>query len=119
MHADTGGVDHHDVAVVSCGDRFEKPVPDPSLPPPDEAVVTGGRRTVAIRDLSPRRTRSKPPEDAVQNPPVINTGNPARLVGQQRRQDRPFMIAQFVTATRHSRFLPFRNLESRQKPNAK
>lgn len=63
------------------------PIPDTGLPPADEAVVASGRRTVALRDFRPGRARPEPPEDSIQHPPIIGTGNTTRLVGQQRRQD--------------------------------
>ncbi|APO70435.1 hypothetical protein IE4872_PC00420 (plasmid) [Rhizobium gallicum] len=53
VNADTGRVDHDDIAIVSLGNRFKKSVLDTGLPPADEAVVAGGRRTVALRDFRP------------------------------------------------------------------
>jgi hypothetical protein len=81
VNADTGRVDHDDVAVVSLGNGFKKPVPDTCLPPADEAVVAGGRRPVALRDFRPGRARPKPPQDAVQDAPIIDTRNARGLLG--------------------------------------
>ncbi|ENS91695.1 hypothetical protein C033_01618, partial [Brucella melitensis UK37/05] len=41
VNADTGRVDHDDVAIVGLGHRFKKPIPDPGFAPAHEAVVTG------------------------------------------------------------------------------
>ncbi len=40
----------------------------------------------------------EPPQDAVQHPPVIDPRHPAGLVRQKRLDDRPFLVAQFVSA---------------------
>jgi hypothetical protein len=42
VDANTGRVDHDDIAVVSLGNRFEKSIPDTGLSPADEAIVAGG-----------------------------------------------------------------------------
>lgn len=46
---------------------------------------------VALGHLGPWAVGPKPPEDAVQNPTIIYTGNPTRLVQQQRLDDRNFV----------------------------
>jgi len=81
VDADTGRVDHDDVAVVTLGDRPEKSIPDTRLPPADEAVVAGGGRSVPIRDLDPRRSGPEPPENPVQNTAIVDPRHAARLVG--------------------------------------
>lgn len=43
---------------------------------------------VALGHLGPWAAGPNPPEDAVQNPTIIYTGNPTRLVQQQRLDDR-------------------------------
>ena len=101
VDANTGRVDHDDIAVVSLGNRFKKSIPDTGLPPADEAIVAGGRRTIAFWNFRPRRTCSEAPEDAVQNATIIDARNSARLIRQQRRDDRPFVVGEFVTAARH------------------
>ena len=110
MHADRGGVDHLQIAVVGLRDRLEDPVPDAVLAPSDEAVVAGRRRTVALGNVGPGRARPQPPVDAVQHPPVIGPRHAARLVRQQRLDDRPFEIGQFVAAWGHDG--SFEELES-------
>ena len=101
MNADRGGVDHLQIAVVSLRNRLEDPVPDAELPPPDEAVVAGRRRSVALRNVRPGRAGPQPPVDAVQHLPIIGPRHPARLVRQQRLDDRPFEIRQLVAACAH------------------
>ncbi|MBB4860888.1 hypothetical protein HNO88_004234, partial [Novosphingobium chloroacetimidivorans] len=100
-YADASGVDHHDLAFESGANSRQKPVPHPGFAPADELVVTGSRGAVTLGHLGPWRTGPKTPENAVQNPTIIYTGNPARLVRQQRLNDRPFLVCQFVSPPRH------------------
>ena len=72
------------------GNRSEQPVPHPGFAPADEPVVAGPRWAVPLRYLGPRRAGAKAPENALQHPPVVNSRNAARLVRQQRSNDRPF-----------------------------
>src|ERR1700742_5359116 len=55
-------------------------------------------RAIALRDVRPRRSRAQPPEYPVQNPPVIDTRHPARLVRQQRLYHRPLEVRQIETS---------------------
>lgn len=103
VNADTGRVDHDDVAIISLGDFLQEPIPDARFAPADESVVAGRRGAVTLGHFRPGRTRSKAPEDAVQNPAVINTGNATRLVRKQGFDDRPFVIRQLVPPPRHQR----------------
>jgi len=80
MNANTGRVDHDDVTVISFGNGFKKTIPDTSLPPTDEAVIAGGWRTIPVWNFRPRRACSEAPKDAIQDPPVIDPRNAARLV---------------------------------------
>lgn len=73
----------------------------PQLAPAHEAVAAGRRRPVSLRNISPGRTRSQPPADAVQHPAIIGPRHAAWLVRQQRRDDRPFKIRQLVSAWGH------------------
>jgi oxygen-independent coproporphyrinogen-3 oxidase len=84
VNANTGRVDHDDVAVISLRNGFKKTIPDTGLSPTHEAVVAGGWRPVTFRNFRPRRPSSEAPKDAIQNPPVIDTRNAARLIRQQR-----------------------------------
>ena len=90
------------IAVASLGDGFESLVPDAQLPPPDEAVVARRRRDVALGNVGPRRTRPQPPADAVRNAPIIHPRHAARLVREQRLDDRPFRVRQLVPAWIHA-----------------
>jgi hypothetical protein len=53
VNADGRGVDQLQVAVISLGNSIENPVPDAQLAPSNEPVVAGGRRTIALRYISP------------------------------------------------------------------
>lgn len=110
VDADTGGVDHHDLAVESSGYRRKQPVPNPGFAPADEPVVASRRGTVTLWYLSPRRPGAEPPENAVQNPSVINARNTAWLIGQQRFDNRPFPIRQFVSTPRHQASIAMKSL---------
>ena len=48
------------------------------------------------RGFTPRRTRAKNPENAVQHPPVIDPFHTPWLVRQKRLYDRPLKVAKIV-----------------------
>ena len=101
MDPDTGGIDHHDVAIVALRYLGQKAIPVPGLAPPHKAIVAGAMRAVALRNVGPGRARSEAPEDAVQHLPVIDPPNAARLARQKRLDNRSFEIRQFVAAQAH------------------
>jgi hypothetical protein len=82
MNANTGRINHDDVAVISLRNGYKKTIPDAGLPPTHEAVVAGGWRSITFRNFRPRRAGSEAPKDAIQDSPVIDTRNAARLVRQ-------------------------------------
>src|ERR1700738_2057100 len=92
---------------MTSGQRVHDLVPDASLPPPNEAIVTGGARTIGRWQISPWRTRAQNPKDAIEHATVIYPPNAARLVGQHRLDRGPFIIAEFVA---HDSRLRFRSL---------
>lgn len=98
MGANGGAVDHLDVAVMSGGDGVHHPVPDARLPPSHEAVVAGGARTVAFGQITPRRTGSQHPKDAVQYAPVIDTWHASWFVREKRFDHAPLEIGQVISA---------------------
>lgn len=51
--ANGGDVDHLDVAVVRSGDGVDQSVPHTCLSPSHEAVVAGGARAIALRQVAP------------------------------------------------------------------
>lgn len=112
VDADAGGVDHHDIALKGGRYRGQQSVPHSCFAPTHEAVVAGGRWPVALGHLSPWRACSKPPENTVQNTSVINPRNAARLVRQQRLNDRPFPVCQFVSPPRHQASITMIELKS-------
>lgn len=101
VDTDAGRVDHHDLAFECGRNRRKQPVPHSGFGPADEPVVASCRGAVALWYLSPRRPSAEPPENAVQHPPVINARHSARLVRQQRLDNRPFPIHMFVSPPRH------------------
>jgi hypothetical protein len=38
VNADTGRIDHDDIAIISLGNSLKKPVPDTSFPPPTKRL---------------------------------------------------------------------------------
>jgi len=102
-------VDHLHLAVVRGDHRVHEPVPYACFAPAVEAVVDRRRRSVALGDVRPGRARAQDPENPVQNSPVIDAGNAARLVWQHRLDRLPLEIRQIVA--RHDPS-PFRELES-------
>lgn len=89
-----GGIDHHQFAVKTRRNRCQQPIPDPGFAPTHEPVVGGGGRPITFGDFPPGRASAEPPEDPVQHPPIIHPGHPARLVGKQGLDDRPFLVSQ-------------------------
>lgn len=65
MRPDRSAVDHLDVAVVCDRYGIHQQVPHTCFPPSHETVVAGGARAVSLRQVTPRCTRPKHPEDAV------------------------------------------------------
>src|SRR5690554_6014645 len=111
VNADRGTVDHLEVALVSGRNCFVNSVPDAQFPPPHEAVVAGRRRTIALRYVGPGRSRAQAPENPVQHLAIIHPWLAARLVRQQRLNDRPFKISDLVAASAHH-ISSFEELES-------
>src|SRR5690625_4444656 len=101
VNADRGTVDHLEVALVSGRNCFVNSVPDAQFPPPHEAVVAGRRRTIALGYVGPGRSRAQAPENPVQHLAIIHPWLAARLVRQQRLNDRPFKISDLVAASTH------------------
>src|SRR5664279_4884972 len=62
VHAYYGSINHLHGRIMACGQRIHQPVPNASLPPANEAVVAGGRRPVALRQIAPRSTRTQNPK---------------------------------------------------------
>ncbi len=56
VHADDGGINHLYRRVMTGSKRIHDLVPDASLPPPNEAIVTGGAGTIGLRQIAPWRT---------------------------------------------------------------
>ncbi len=83
---------------MSSGDGIHHPIPDASFSPAHEAVVAGGARAVAFRQVAPRCAGSQHPKDAVQHAPIIDTWHASRLVGQQRLDHAPLEVGQIISA---------------------
>ena len=90
------GVDHLHGRIVSGCECIHDLIPDACLPPADEAIVAGGMGSVAVWQIAPRRTRSQDPEYAVENAPVVHTGNAAWPVGKHRPDGAPRAVSKFV-----------------------
>src|SRR5215207_3893752 len=111
MNADRGRVDHLQIAVIGLRHRLEDAVPNADPRPAAEAVGAGRRRAVALGNVGPGRAGPEPPIDAVQHLPVVRPRHAARLVRQQRLDDRPLKVGQLVT-TRSAHQGSSQNLES-------
>lgn len=114
VDADTGGVDHDDLAFEGDGNRRKPAIPHPGFAPANEPVVAGRRWAVTFVYLGPWRAAAEAPENAVQDPPVINPRNTARLVGQPWLDDRPFPIRQFVSPPCHQASIAMESLNHTQ-----
>jgi hypothetical protein len=107
-----GSVDHLNVAAVNLDDGVHQSIPNAGLSPPVEATEGRGARPVALRQIRPRRPRPQHPENAVENPPIVNTRPAARLVRKMRFDRLPFPIAQLVAVHRP---VPFGSLNHTQR----
>lgn len=96
MHAYYGCIDHLDSSIVSSGKRFHDTAPDTSSPPPNEAVVARGVWTKRLWQITPGRSGSQDPKNAIEDTAVIYPRNTSRLVRQHRLDDNPFIIGEFV-----------------------
>jgi hypothetical protein len=101
VDAHAGGINHHQFAVETGRNHRQQSIPYPGFTPTREPVVAGGGRSIAFGDFRPGRARAEPPEDPVQHAPIVNSRNPARLVGKQGLDDHPFLVRQFVPPPRH------------------
>lgn len=63
------------------GDGVHHPIPHTCFPPSHEAVVAGGAWTIALGQITPWRTGSQHPEDAVEHTPIIDPRHTAGFVG--------------------------------------
>ena len=102
MHAHDGGIDHLHRPVVTVSQRIHDLVPDPSLPPTSEAIVASGAGTIGFRQVAPGSTQAQDPKDTVQDAPVVNTGNAARLVRKERPDGSPFKVRESYRMIRGS-----------------
>ncbi len=80
MDPDDGSIEHLDASIASVRNCIEDTIPDASLSPPVEAVVAGRVRTIAVGKISPSRSGSQNPEDAIQDVSIIDAWNASRLV---------------------------------------
>jgi len=107
MHMHDGGIDHLHRRIMTGCQRIHDLVPDASLPPPNEAIVTSGAWTIGCWQIAPWRTRAQNPKDAIEHATVIYPPNAARLVRQHRLDRGPFVVAEFVA---HDSRLRFRSM---------
>ena len=98
MNAHWGAVYHANVAVMRSGHCIHEKIPNASLCPTPEAVIAGSVRSVALRQITPRRTGSQNPEDAIENTAVVHARNSAWFIGQQRFNCSPFEVSQIISA---------------------
>src|SRR5712671_7502247 len=94
MRADDRGVDQMQRIRRTLGQSLENTQPHAGLGPAIVAVVDRRIGAVALRQIAPWRPRSQRPEDPVQHPAIVLARHAARFVRQQRRDHRPFLIAQ-------------------------
>lgn len=98
MRSDGSAVDHLDLAIVRGADGGHKPVPYTCLAPSVEAVVAGDGRSIALRQVAPRRSRPQHSEDAVQRAVIIDTRHASRFVGPQWLDHAPLGVGQVIAA---------------------
>jgi hypothetical protein len=52
VHAHNGSIDHPHRRVMTGGQRIHDPVPNAGLPPPNEAIIASGARTIRCRQIA-------------------------------------------------------------------
>jgi hypothetical protein len=83
--------------------------PHTSPPPANEAVAASGIRAARFRQITPGRSGSQDPEDAVENATVVHPRNATGLIGQHRLDGGPFMVGELMV---HDSKLPVWESES-------
>jgi len=96
MDPDNGSIEHLDIGISFIRYGSEDAVPDACLAPSVEAIVAGRIGAIAVRQITPRRSRPQDPEDAVQHAPVVYPRDTARLVRQNRPNNLPLTVGDFV-----------------------
>lgn len=102
MRTDGSAVDHLNVTVVRGGNSVHHPIPNTRLPPSHEAAVARRARTIALRQVAPRRSRAQHPENAVQHAPIIDARHASGFIRQQWLDNAPFEIGQVISAHAHA-----------------
>ncbi|AGC47874.1 hypothetical protein MYSTI_06601 [Myxococcus stipitatus DSM 14675] len=96
------GVDEEDAHVqlvlfLQMGlERSHQPLPGAISTPAHEAVIDGLPGAIARRDVAPGRSGMQPPENPVEDEPVVLPCTTPTLVRQQRGQGPPLSLVQFV-----------------------
>ena len=73
MHADNGGIDHLDSGIMGAGKCIDDAAPDTSPPPVDEAIVVSGVWAKRLGQITPGRSGTQDPEDAIEDTAVVNS----------------------------------------------
>jgi hypothetical protein len=81
MHANDRGIDHLHRRIMTSGQRVHDLVPDASLPPPNEAIVTGGARTIGRWQVSPWRTERRTQKMPLSTRRSFTRRTPRNLLG--------------------------------------
>ena len=110
MNAHNGRVDHLDGRIMGGSKRLHDPTPYSSSSPTDEAVVAGGARTVATRQIAPRCAGLQDPKDTVEHTLVVFARYAPGLIRKKRLDGCPFIVAELIM---HDSRLPVGPLELR------
>ena len=81
MDAHARGIDHENVARVSCPDGCQNAAPIAGGTPPHEAVVKRRARAPTAPERRVRSAGAQPPQDAVDHPPVVPSATPRTWMG--------------------------------------
>lgn len=84
MNAHDRRVDHLEFAVVSLDDGVDETVLHAGLPP---VVEVGRLGAIALQQVAPRFAQAQHPRNSVQDPPVVDSRNAARLAQKKRLDD--------------------------------
>jgi hypothetical protein len=107
VHPHDRGIDHLHGRIVIGSQCIHDPVPDAGPPLTDKPIIASGAGTIGHRQVASGSACAQDPKDALQDAPVVNAGNAARLVRQKRPDGSPFKVREFIP---HDSRLPFGRL---------
>jgi hypothetical protein len=93
---DNRRIKHLDTSFAGISHGVQDAIPDASLSPSIEAVVAGRVGAEVPRQITPRCTGTQDPEDAIQDPPIINPRHTTGFVRKHGLNGVPFAVCESI-----------------------